>query len=189
MVPLERRRYKNGAGVMFGVSYSPDGSWIVYWENGTIYAVQVGADIADRVTLAADVNDDPTVAVSPNGRWVAYTSGRSGTNEVYVASFPDASTTWPVAEGTYPAWARRGNELFYRSAAGTLVAAQVSSDPTFAVGSRVELFSMEDYVGEYDVDLDDQRFVMVRSLQDVEATPSLVIVQNFFEELKRLVPN
>ena len=52
-----------------------------------------------------------------------------------------------------------------------------------------ELFSMEDYVGEYDVDLDDQRFVMVRSLQDVETTPSLVIVQNFFEELKRLVPN
>ncbi len=48
---------------------------------------------------------------------------------------------------------------------------------------------MDDYMGSYDVDLDDQRFVMVRSLQDVEATPSLVIVQNFFEALKRLFPN
>ena len=48
---------------------------------------------------------------------------------------------------------------------------------------------MDDYMGSYDVDLDDQRFVMVRILQDVEATPSLVIVQNFFEVLKSLVPN
>ena len=183
---------QDGEGIMWEVSYSPDGSWIVYWENGTIYAAQVGADIADRLTLAADVGDERAVAVSPNGRWVAYTSGQSGTNEVYVApaSFPDASTTrWLVAEGTYPVWARSGNELFYRSAAGSLVATQVSSDPSFAVGRQVELFSMDDYVGSYDVDLDDQRFVMVRSLQDVETTASLVIVQNFFEELRRLVPN
>ena len=41
----------------------------------------------------------------------------------------------------------------------------------------------------YDVAVDDQRFLMARRSGADETAPSFILVQNFFEELKRLVPN
>ena len=41
----------------------------------------------------------------------------------------------------------------------------------------------------YDVATDDDRFLMVRAYGSVESSSSLILVQNFFEELKRVVPN
>ena len=60
-------------------------------------------------------------AVSPNGRWVAYTSDESGRAEIYVVPFrppgPAAGGKWQVSieGGIYPVWSRRGRELFFRS--------------------------------------------------------------------------
>ncbi len=183
---------QDGTGVMRNVSYSPDQAWIVYWEDGTIYAAEVGADIGDRVTLESGTGDAGGVSISPNGRWVAYASAQSGASEVYVAPapFPDESATrWRVGAGSFPVWARSGTELFYRSADGVMVAAQVLGGPSFGLGRQEELFSMSEYVGQFDVDLDAQRFVMVRQLLGVTPTPNLVVVQNFFEVLRERVPN
>ena len=90
-------------------------------------------------------------------------------------------------------WSHSGRELFYRNAAGEMVVVQVSGDPTFVAGQQEVLFSMADYVSgashpQYDVSLDDQRFVMLR-MEDSDFESRLIFVQNFFEELKRLVPN
>ena len=183
---------QDGTGLMSNVSYSPDQAWIVYWEDGTIYAAEVGADIGDRVSLESRIVDYGGVSISPNGRWVAYASAQSGESEVYVAPapFPDESATrWLVGAGSFPVWARSGTELFYRSGDGVMVAAQVLGGPSFGLGRQEELFSMSEYVGQFDVDLDAQRFVMVRQLLGVTLTPNLVVVQNFFEELKERVPN
>ncbi len=175
----------DGASEMLGVSYSPDGSWIVYTEVGTLYAARVGADASERTMLAENAGIG---AISRNGRWVAYASARSGRSEVYVRSFPEGSGTELVAQGSDPLWARGGDELFYRSG-GSLVAAEVSTDPSFSVRRQEELFSLDGLVGRYDVDLDDRRFLMVRRVQRVSSTPSLVVVLNFTEELQRLTRN
>ena len=75
-----------------------------------------------------------------------------------------------------------------------MVAVQVETDPTFAAGQPEVLFSAAEFLSnrghpQYDVAPDDQRFIMIRGVADVGATPKLILVQNFFEELKRLVPN
>jgi hypothetical protein len=48
------------------------------------------------------------------------------------------------------------------------------------------------YGRPYDVSIDGQRFLMIQGANTVEARahaqPPLIVVQNWFEELKRLVP-
>ena len=73
-----------------------------------------------------------------------------------------------------------------------MAAVRVSEDPSFAWGQEDVLFSATNYlVGlghrQYDVSPEDERFVMFR-LAGVGASAGLVLVQHFFEELKRLVP-
>lgn len=45
-----------------------------------------------------------------------------------------------IAGGLEPIWANGGQELFYRSTADSLVAAQVETTPTFSVVARRTLF-------------------------------------------------
>ncbi len=89
-------------------------------------------------------------------------------------------------------WAHSGRELFYKNAAGELVAAEVQSTPAFAVGQQRVLFSagaeFESFAfhPRYDVAPDDQRFVMIRFRGGGDAG-ELIAVENWFEELKARV--
>ena len=87
---------------------------------------------------------------------------------------------------------RGGQELFYKSQ-GNFMVVSVRTAPTFATGEARQLFSTQDYVARgnhraYDVTENGQRFVMMR-LPEAVGAPELIMVENFFEELKRLVPN
>ena len=57
-------------------------------------------------------------AFSPDGRWIAYRSNESGTDEVYVRAFPDKGGKWLISNsgGVMAVWSRNGRELFYRTA-------------------------------------------------------------------------
>ncbi|HEY5658620.1 MAG TPA: hypothetical protein VIY27_12600, partial [Myxococcota bacterium] len=52
---------------------------------------------------------------SPDGAWVAYRSGESGSSEVYVVDFPAATRKWRVSRegGSNPIWSRDGTELLF----------------------------------------------------------------------------
>ena len=91
-------------------------------------------------------------------------------------------------------WAHNGRELFYVNGASEVVAAQFTEDPTFSVVQEEALFSIGGYAASnrrpmYDVSPDDQRFVMLRILAGAEDDTELILVENFFEELKRRFPN
>ena len=72
------------------------------------------------------------------------------------------------------------------------MAATFASMPSFRVISREPLFSMAEYrtsftsPPHYDVTQDDQRFVMIRG---GTGASELILVQNFFEELRERLPN
>jgi Tol biopolymer transport system component len=70
--------------------------------------------------------------VSPDGRWMAYRSDQSGSNEIYVRPFPDPrGGKWQISNGggTDPRWKGDGTELFYFSADDHLMAANVRLMP------------------------------------------------------------
>ena len=180
--------------------YSPNGTWLVFQSHftslglGDIYRWRLDGD-SDPEPFVATEFVEHSPAFSPRVRWLAYVSNESGREEIFVRSFPDGLSVAQVSTdgGTEPLWAHSGRELFYRNAADELVAVQVGVGPPFTHGRHNVLFSIADYLSVdglrmYAVSPDDQRFVMLR-IEDAEADSELILVENFFEELKAKVGN
>jgi serine/threonine-protein kinase len=180
------------------VTWSPDGRWLVYRTDtnseDNIYGLRLGVDTVS-VPLVISEFDDKEPAISPDGRWLAYISNESGQNEVYIRPFPNTGDAkWQVSTdgGREPLWAHSGRELFYRSASRELVAAEIIAEPMFSIGEQRVLFSTREYERDanhrtYDVSANDQRFVMIRPVALRLGSTKLVLVENWFEELKQRV--
>lgn len=181
-----------------GVAWSPDGKWLIFRTddqapgNADILGIRPGVDSVAR-PLVATPAEELSPAVSPDGRWLAYSSSESGRREVYVRPFPEtdnAKYQVSTAGGTSPVWNPNGRELFFRDDAANLVSVPVIPGATFQPGLPTVLFSAAKYslsrfTRVYDVSPDGKRFVMIR--QEDDAAEHVVVVFNFFEELKRVM--
>lgn len=182
--------------------WSPDGSWLVVRTAGTqdiaggrdIVGVHVGAGGTVVPLLAAEY-DEAAPALSPDGRWLAYSTTETGRHEIYVRPFPDVSAgVWQITTdgGSAPVWAHNGRELFYVDAGRRLIVVRFAVDPRFRVFGTQPLFtipagvSLAQVSALYDVSPDDQRFLMGRVYGGAQRSePELVVVRNFFGELAR----
>jgi serine/threonine-protein kinase len=181
-----------------GATWSPDGKWLVIRTNdqeagnADILAIRPGLDSVAR-PLVASPAEELAPAVSPDGRWIAYSSNESGRREVYVRPFPETGSAQyqvSVDGGTVPLWSHDGRELFFIDAATNMVSVPVIPGPGFQHGQPQILFSaasfqLSAFFHPYDVTPDGKRFVMVRAESD--ATVHVVVVFNFLAELKRLM--
>ena len=138
------------------------------------------------------------MAVSPDGHWIAYESTVSGRTEIYVERYPELGNRHLVSTGggLRPFWSRDGSELFFGSPDGRqMFAVPVQSGTTLVVVRPELLFELAMLVPAtgnlpYDIAPDGQFFI-IRSAQ-AEAggaqASHLIVVQHWFEELKRRVP-
>jgi serine/threonine-protein kinase len=189
---------------------TPDGKRLVLRQDGP----KTGGDLmvltldgARRLTpLVQTTFNERNGEISPDGRWLAYESDESGREEIYVRPFPDVNGgRWQVSTGggSEPLWARNGRELFYRGPSGVLLGTTVAVEGSgsFRAGTPTKLVETRYYAGAgsgaapgrtYDVSPDGQRFLMLReggrSDQTAPPPPSIIVVQHWVEELKRLVP-
>ena len=134
--------------------------------------------------------------VSPDGRWIAYTSDELGRPEIYVRPFPDVDTggQWLLSTngGNEAAWSPDGREVYFRSG-NQMMSVPVDTTTTFVHGAPQVLFQ-----GRYDTHdarnyevARDGRFLMVKDATPIDRVlerQQLVLVQNWFTELERLVP-
>jgi serine/threonine-protein kinase len=155
-----------------------------------------GGEARDVVATGYDAFD---AALSPDERWIAYVSDRTGQGEVWVQGYPEAVAA-PVrvsgGGGYEPRWSADGKELFYRQGS-SMYAVAVELDAELSFEAPVLLFSGT-FLGtpapetrSYDV-ARDGRFLMIQPEDTAGANvapASIVVVQNWFEELKRLVPS
>ena len=149
---------------------------------------------AARPFLATSANEDSAV-LSPDGRWVAYMSDESGAYEIYVRRFPGGESKQRVSTdgGTTPQWSADGRELFFQAeAGGKMMVAPVRSEPDLRMGEPRVLFegSFAGSLGaaSYAVSRDARRFLMVRLRENPFRASELIVVEHWFEELKRGVP-
>ena len=182
----------------FPYAFTPDGSQLVFLERGE-QSVTLGVLSLEGSSepLLETEFDERNGEISPDGLWLAYQSNASGQDEIYVRPFPNVDDgRWPISNGggTRPLWAREGQELFYL-AAGAMMAVPVETvqtEPRFAPGNAEEVFAVRGYFVEsagrtYDISRDGERFLMIKEGAGGEST-ECILVQNWFEELKRLVP-
>lgn len=180
----------------YEISFSPDNKLLVYREihpdtGRDIWILPLEGERKPQPFLQTSFNEF-TPILSPDGRWLAYTSDESGLTEIYVRAFSDSGGgRWQVSTGgsTEPLWSRGGRELFYRSG-DNIMSAAIETEPIFKVQTRKVLFE-DIYVRNYshtnyDIHPDNKRFVMIKS--PLEMSTEMIVVLNWFEELNRLVP-
>jgi serine/threonine-protein kinase len=124
--------------------------------------------------------------VSPDGKWVAFVTDESGSDQVVVQplSGPGARVQVSVNGGAEPVWSRDGRRLFYR-ANKKFVAVTATTTPAFAVTSRDVLFD-DTFVtaaaphANYDVTPDGKRLLVLEAVED----PQIFIVSNWGTEVR-----
>jgi serine/threonine-protein kinase len=183
-------------------SWSADGRWLVLGATKStgasarreILAAHLGVDSLARRIVATGA-DAANAALSPDSRWLAYVSNEQGANEVFVRPFPDVNGgKWQVSSGggSAPVWAHNGRELFY-VANGKMNVVSIHPGPPFSADPPRALFTIPDGLragspvgGAFAITPDDRRFLMVRDnkWEDMAGTPTLVVVQSFFDELR-----
>jgi len=155
----------------------------------TIMVVKPGATPA-VTPLFPDVARYALPAISPDGRWIAYSSDEGGRQELYLRPFPDvAADRIQVSTdgGRAPVWVKGGKELFYSSLDGAIWAASVGDPRSRDVGKPVRIPDPP-AVGlrtPFDVAPDGQRVLRMVLETPKETTNELRVVTNWFEVLKK----
>jgi hypothetical protein len=179
-------------------SWSPDGETLAFVQAGP----DGGTDILflqmrdRRVTPFLNSRFQETYPeFSPDGRWIGYVSDESGRQEVYVQPFPGPGGKLQISNegGREPLWSRNGKQLFYRWGDQVwVVDVQIGSG--FSASKPRLLFEQPGYASHspirtWDISPDGQRFLMVKmEVRKPHPVAEMILVQNWFEELKRLVP-
>ena len=189
----------------FPTSWSPDGRALAFYVDHPdtlrdLWVLPVAADgtPGTPVEFLATQSQERGATFSPDGRWLAFVSDKSGQDEVYVRPYPATGPqeyTISAGGGEEPVWSWDGHELFYRKDDQMMVV-PVDTTGSFGHGSPELLFtgtydpdtSISGGIPNYDV-ATDGRFLMIKLVEPATSSSAeIVLVQNWFEELKRLVP-
>ena len=180
--------------------WSPDG--VVLFESfstsSDIGILQLDGDGTWEPLLSTEANEKAP-AVSPDGEWIAYASDRTGVEEIYVERFPELGGEQLISRGGggHPVWSQDGRELFYWNLETGLIVVPVEPGPTLQVGIAKTLFNVGTYQNSiftrhWDVAPDGQQLLMLKrpsvAITDVDGQLEIILVENWFEELKERVP-
>jgi Tol biopolymer transport system component len=180
------------------ISMSPDGKSLLIGQRDDGGSWDIGLlrleEGSEPEILLATPFDEYYAMIAPNGRWLAYVSNESGQDEVYVRPFPDMGTKWRISTqgGIEPQWSSDGTELYYRNG-HKILAVSIQTRPSFTPGRPSEVFEDPQWVipkdtWNYDVTADGQHFLILRP-EKITGHKHIRVVQNWFEELRRLVPS
>jgi len=144
-------------------------------------------DDPTMVPLLEGDDDELAPSVSADGKWVAFVSNYSGTDEIYVTSFPHPAgrQQMSIRGGTSPTWAPDGSALYYFEG-NKLIEVSVETEPRLRVTGRRPLFE-GNYVQyrwsrQYDIFPDGRRFVLIQN----PPRGNIEIVTNWFAELREM---
>ena len=160
------------------MSWSRDGRFIVYWvtdpkTSSDAWAIPMNGDRKPFPVLQTSFNEQ-WPELSPDGKWIAYTSNETGSAEIYIKQFPTGAGKWQVSTngGVFCRWRGDGKELYYLSTAvgGKMMAAEIHvASSSLEAGAPRALFD-SGYANAvhttnyhtYAVSADGQRFLIPR---------------------------
>jgi eukaryotic-like serine/threonine-protein kinase len=184
-----------GAPEMITQGYAPTVS-----SDGGLLAYNLGNQgLADVLFLRLDGDRTPSPRVatphaelwpriSPDGRYLAYSSNESGRFEIYIRRFPTGEGRWQVSAegGSRPRWSARGDELFF-SAGDDILAVEVQTSPTIRLGSPRKILSGRPLnlasINEFDI-MPDGGHIIGLQREAGAVTPRITLVQSWAREFE-----
>jgi len=190
--------------------FTPNGSTLLFAQVDSVTGLDLWSISMEGgstpVPLMREAFSETQLSISPSGGFIAYESSELGYPEIFVRSFPDLGgrrmvstldigpmqgiTNSDPREARSPVWSQDGREIFYRSGQAVL-RVPVSAEGNLAPGTPEVLFEGPWIVAsqgrQYDVSSDGQRFLMIRF--DGASPDDLVVVENWFEELRQRMGN
>jgi Tol biopolymer transport system component len=189
----------SGWGSLWPQASTPDGKVLLAvataeepGSGADIVAINLERDGAvEPLIVSDDVENHPVL--SPDGKWLAYGHGETGSRKIFVTTFPDLKGKWLVStkDSWEPVWAPDGKAIYYRDGT-SVVAVSVETEGGFKLGQAQPLFEdvyvTEGNCGTYAIHPDGKRFLMMKEVEEDIPLTEVIVVENWFEELKRRVP-
>ncbi len=177
-------------------SWSSDSKYLILdfagYTNHNLMALQLFGERKAIDLFPSDKEYARISALSPDGKWLAYTSIESGINEVYVRPFPTGTGKWQISNGggIEPHWAPDGKAIYYTTS-NKIMITPVTTGATFSPQNSVVLFT--GYVRldldsglTFDVSPDGKYFISTKSNKS-ENLRKITVVVNWFQELQKKV--
>ncbi|HWY22595.1 MAG TPA: protein kinase [Candidatus Acidoferrum sp.] len=180
--------------VAIPTDWSRDGKTLIYTRgaigsNSEIWAMPFEGDRKPFLVLAHTANSFLAQGMlSPNARWLAYTSTESGNPEVYVTAFGGGQGKWQVStnEGTHPKWSNDGKELYFANNISRVLSSVPVKEENgalqFGAGQPVATTpATQQFI--YDVSPDDKKILL--NVVSQQVNQSITVVSNFTAGLKK----
>jgi hypothetical protein len=185
-------------------SWTPDGKTLVYRQRGADSKHQIwilpapgsGTETKPRLFSPSSF-DELGPVLSPDGKWIAYSSNESGKYEVVVEPFPGPGAKLQISThgGWIAGWARNGRELFYVDPdTGQMMAVETETGPAFHAGQPKAMFKMPNpsnaSIGNviFDVSPDPKHFLVTRPEEAANAGSTFIFITNWFDDLQKRAP-
>jgi Tol biopolymer transport system component len=181
---------------LYPIGWTADGKYLIYRGPGEVSALALDGSRKSTPLFSAKMGTYG-VAVSPDCRWLAYSSSESGLPEIYVVPFrsaPDGTPSisggkWQVSNGggTAPVWRGDGKELFFTNTSlATLMSAtvRITSDH-FERDTPQSLFDLDAHpiLNYYTVTRDGQKIYMTS--YGPGSTAPFTVTTNWLDLVKR----
>jgi Tol biopolymer transport system component/predicted Ser/Thr protein kinase len=178
---------------------SRDGHWLVFSERSPVHSVIVlrSRDDPNKIVRIQGRENELDASISPDGRWLLYSSAPASRREIIVQSMPQeaggaasGAGKWQISTegGSEPMWRADGKEIFYVALDGTMMAVPIESgEGLFRPGAPKPLFQTRlhlldqgqttDFLTrQYDVTSDGQRYLLNQHVTDATDAPITVVV-------------
>ena len=163
LAPSSRRRY--------ATSFTADGKIMAFYETTPATKADIWLLEGDSARpWLTEAHNEFHPRISPDGRWLAYTSNESGAIEVYIRPFPGGGRPERVstAGGSAPVWEPHGPDLFFRTGewiyASRISGSGVAGEPR-AVLRVAGLAAGDEISFVFDISPDGRRFIVARAQQ------------------------
>lgn len=190
-------------GIDLPWSITPDGKRLAYVEvPPQIWTVpleetngQMKAGKPEQFLKSQFQDGDPKF--SPDGRWLAYTSNATGTNEIYVRPFPPPASgqggQWQISNsgGQTPMWSRASHDLLYQSGDQIMAVSYTVKGDTFVQDKPRVWLAKVGGGTVFGLSPDGKRVAVLAPANTPEAPKAdheVVFLFNFFDELRQRVP-
>jgi Tol biopolymer transport system component len=123
VVGAEQELWRPTDSFVYSIDWTSDAKFLIFTEllsstgKSRIAKLPIAGNVGPIPVLEASGTNFGYARVSPDGKWIAYRSDESGTEEIYVSSFPNVpgKLQVSVAGGSMPCWRGDGKELYYQN--------------------------------------------------------------------------